>query len=155
MKSSSRLLTDSKLGKLLVDLANTPDGSISAFRHTWGVPSRLSDERLLTLRDQLRYVWGGPRELDAEVGMVVKVVSNRVDPDDNLWEQSDRSKSLEQLIIEDWLTPGRNDPPFTLQWTKTIKRIHPNLSNLPVVLAHGVVQFANRLKYCGNLDCRT
>jgi hypothetical protein len=112
--------------KLLLSLANTPDAFVNAFRSAWKVPTGTSNEELRNLRNELRLMWGGSREYDAEI----------------------------QSVLEKWLSPSyTKEPWFTVEWAGQVKRIHLNAANLSLVLAHGCVRYWNKLRYCRNQVC--
>ena len=145
--------THSEMARLLISLANTPDDSLLLFRTEWRVPLVTLDEHLLKLRDELRLLWGGPREYDPELKSEVLIRSFRVDYTERIQEHWPE-KTLAQIVLEAWLKPSvTKEPQLIVEWTTESKRIRPNPANLPVVLAHGWARYVRQFRFCRNEKC--
>jgi hypothetical protein len=160
-KVSSRTMNEKvTIHKLLCHLANLRDDQVDIFRRRWRLPKHYKNETLLTLRDELRVVWGAVERNDlddtgaeSEVLVVIDLTSPRLSRLVAKHERSDRSKTIEQVICEDWLTRQDERPRLILDWGTKHKRIRFNAACLPLILAHGCTQFYSKLKQCHNRQC--
>ena len=160
-KVSSRTMKEKvAIRKLLSHLANLRDDQVDVFRRRWRVPKHYKDEALLTLRDELRVVWGAVERSDlndagteSDVLVVTDLTSPRLSRVVVKQERSDQSKKIDQVICEDWLTRQDERSQLILEWGAKHKRIRFNSACLPLVLAHGCTQFYSKLKQCRNRQC--
>ncbi len=153
-----------KSADLLFDLANTEDQGIATFRRKWDrLYRRYSNRELLTLRDELRLLWGHVTPLDeaewrdqpASVTLG-DVCSGMTEGQKQLFKRwltapPWANESLEGVICQRWLNQEKGGT--LVYWTPTEKRIRANPRSLPVVLAWACVNHAEHLGFCRNPEC--
>jgi len=138
--------------RLLCDLADMDDDGVSRFRKKWdSLYRKYTDQELLTLRDELRLLWGGlnvdVREEDPQPRLQSK---ERVERLLRVWGNFPGTP-LEQLICEHWLRDEKRW--VVVEWTSKSRSIKASRHCLPAILAFGCVIHGTRLQVCRNAEC--
>ena len=109
---------------------------------------RNSNSTLLQRRDELRMLW--PKYTFLGRLRVREIyVSERTENLDELCEKF--SKPREEVICNYWLEQEKEG--YIVFWGRKKKKIQPNPTSLPTVLASLCVYYAERLCYCENSSC--
>lgn len=158
--TSSRRRAESRATtrRLLCELANLQEDSISRFRQMWGkYYKRCEDRDLLQRRDELRMLWARRSsylkreftEKDWENAIKVPITKSTL----TLYEVCELRypDPLEQVVCEHWLR--QKGQRWNVTWRPHDKRMSADPRFLPAVLALGCLHFADRLCVCRNPEC--
>lgn len=158
MKSSSdKPLSERPEKALLRDLANMRDDGIAGFRQKamWKrLYATITDEELLTRRDELRRLWK-PRfstidELLESLERRVPVDKDRSARLQEFAANNYPSEPIEKVICEHWLSLAKD--PWIVKWDKQ-KALRANPRSLPAVLALSCIRHVDHFGFCRNPGC--
>lgn len=152
---SSKLVSDALAGlnrnldlyalqKLLWNVVLTSDEGIANLRRLHPKSThRYSNERILRLRDELRYLWN-PKRVPNSIRSVVED-----------FPEEHRSGMLPEMLVNAWLRTDKEGkgPLFILFDREGAVQIKPNESSLPSMLAFGAAHYAHHLRFCENKNC--
>ena len=162
-KSSSRSTLRTR--QFLEDLVYLEEASLPRFRKRWPQADQTtytytkrsgwqqpklvySDQKLLTLRDELRFLWGHlVKQIDGVDYPVHQLSWTRrikwiQDASENI-----RTAEIPRVICQAWLAR----PALAIDWKHG--RIVPDRNKLETVLACAAVEHRDRLRYCQNPEC--
>ena len=155
-----------RAGDLLTDLVSTKDDDLKRFRRRWpqfnervytfnkrrGLTDAnlvYPDEKLLKLRDELRFLWG---HLVTQIEGLDIPVHHRRSTRRLKWIKDTRDDSplepVPLIVCKAWLA----HPRLAIDWKS--QKIEPDPSCLEAVLAYACVEHSDRLRYCQNPECR-
>jgi hypothetical protein len=140
-------------------LANAGELEIGKLRQGGKVPPHYKSEELLTLRDELRAVWGGPLHTivedgdeDGESGLAaLDLRSERLNKVLEIQDCKYPDEPIAEVICRDWLERDDRSPKLVLTWAS--KGIGPNGQCLPVALAYGCLSNYRLLRFCRRQGC--
>ena len=156
MKSSShRPLSERPEKALLFDLANMGGDGIRAFRRKWNrFYALVSDEELLTRRDELRRVWV-PRFSRLDHFLDYLETPGHIGKDRSAGLQQFAADNfpaapIQKVVCEHWLSIAKD--PWIVEWGRE-RALRANPRCLPAVLALGCIRYADRFGCCRNPNC--
>ena len=155
MKSSSVKMISGRIERLLLtDLANLQNDRVARFRKTWDrFYAGVSDNELLTRRDELRLVWrprfGSVNQLLEHLESAKPTVADRSKA---LRDFADHhpAEPIEKVVCEYWLAQARD--PWIVRWDE-LKAVRANPRCLAAVLALACIHHADRFGSCRNPGC--